>query len=191
MRARRSGARRAVAALVLLGAVAACSGGGSSDDGAKDPAVQPAKEGIDGVLAFRVDSAKHTLGKVDYDRHPPVGGDHNPSAAACGFYTQPVPDEYVVHTMEHGAVWLAYATDLSADELAVIRGVVTKNVDTIATPYPGLDPGVKVVMGAWARQLQLKSVTDPRLEKFVDRYQNGDQAPEASVACGQLPPGQG
>lgn len=191
MTARRHRGRRVVAVLVLLGAVAACSGGGSDDGGSKDPAVQPAKEGIDGVLAIRVSSAKHTLGEVDYDRHPPVGGDHNPSAAACGFYTQPVPDEYLVHTMEHGAVWLAYATDLSSDDLAVIRQVVSDNADTIATPYPDLDPGVKVVLSAWARQLPLKSLDDPRLEKFVDRYQNGDQAPEASVACGQLAPGQG
>jgi hypothetical protein len=174
--------RRAAAALALVGAIAACSGGGSSVD--EGPPIR-------GVEKVRVESAKHTNGRVAYDRHPPAGGDHNPQAAPCGFYTESIPDEYVVHTLEHGAVWLAYPTTASAEDLAAVRAVVDGNADTIATPYPDLDAGVAVVVTAWARQLRLTSVTDPRLAEFVARYQNGDQAPEASIPCPRLRDGAG
>jgi hypothetical protein len=194
--------RAAVATLALLGALAACGG----DDGAKagssttsdgsggasaSAGVRPANEGIDGVLAIRIESANNTTGTVDYDRHPPAGGDHNPTPAPCGFYAQDVPDEYVVHTMEHGGVWLAYRPGLSDADLATIEREVADNADTIATPYSALPAGSPLVVTAWARQLVLQKVDDPRLDEFVQKYQNASTAPEASIECPQLPPGAG
>jgi hypothetical protein len=46
---------------------------------------------------------------VDYPQSPPVGGPHNPIWQNCGFYSKPVRDEYAVHSMEHGAVWITYS----------------------------------------------------------------------------------
>ena len=131
---------------------------------------------------------------MQYDIHPPAGGDHNPTPAPCGFYTQEMidqynlTDEYVVHTLEHGSVWLAYSPTLAAADVAEIRTFVNANDDVIATPYKGLAPGVAVVVTAWARQLTLTSVDDPRLAEFYKKYQNGSQAPEASIACPRLQP---
>jgi hypothetical protein len=198
-----SGALRVgVAALALLGAVAACGGddggaGGSrsgsagSDQASPGAGIHPAGEGIDGVLAIRIESADHTTGPVDYDRHPPAGGDHNPTPAPCGFYTEPIPDEYVVHTMEHGGVWLAYRPGLSDADLSIIRREVADNADTIATPYSKLPSGAPLVVTAWARQLVLPEVADPRLDEFVQRYQNASTAPEASIECPRLSEGTG
>ena len=36
---------------------------------------------------------------------------------------------------------------------------------------------------AWARQLRLDSVDDPRLVQFIETYRNSDNAPEPSAAC--------
>ena len=100
-----------------------CSGRGCSDDGraaARRPAVSrrssgDADEGIDGVQAIRVyyDDPVHTESIVDYELRPPAGGIHNPVWWNCGFYDEAIPDENVVHDLEHGAVWLAYAPDLA------------------------------------------------------------------------------
>ena len=178
-----------VGALVPL--VVACSSGGSSSGGSKvsNAIEHPADEGIKGVMAIRVTSRGHTLGTVDYPIHPPAGGDHNPSAAPCGFYTQQlidqyhITDEYFVHTLEHGGVWLAFSPKLSAADVAVLHTFVDQNDDVFATPYKGLDPGVAVVVTAWARQLTLTSVHDPRLKAFYLKYRNGKQAPENYLAC--------
>jgi hypothetical protein len=187
---------RLLVAAALLPLLVACSssGGGSSasgsDGGGTSSAIEhPADEGIKGVMAIRVTSANHTLGTVDYPTHPPAGGDHNPNPAPCGFYTQQLLDQYhitdenFVHTLEHGGVWLAYSPTLPAAAVDELRSFVEANDDVFATPYQGLAKGVAVVETAWARQLTLTSVDDPRLEQFYRRYRNGKQAPEASIAC--------
>lgn len=175
--------RAALAALVLVGAVAACGGDDGDGSGSGDPTVRPADEGIEGVLAIRIPSSDHTTGTVDYDRRPPAGGDHHPTPAPCGFYRQAIPDEHIVHSLEHGAVWIAYDPDLGTDDVATLRALVDRQSDTIATPYARLEPGAAVVVSAWARQLTLESVDDPRLEEFVEQYRKGAAAPEASVGC--------
>lgn len=171
--------------VVLLAALGGCSSGSGDDDVSSGPAVREAGEGIDGVLAIRIASAKHVDGEVDYDRDPPAGGDHNPVPARCGFYDEEIPPEFIVHSMEHGAVWLAYGPDLDEAATTLIHDLVRENPETIASVHAGLEPGVAVVASAWARQLSLPSAADPRLAEFVERYQDGDQAPEASVACAE------
>ena len=75
--------------------------------------IGPAPEGIDGVQAYRVDTNSHTEDDLAYQLVPPVGGDHFPVPATCGFYETDVPpDEMIVHDLEHGAVWIAFAPDL-------------------------------------------------------------------------------
>ena len=45
---------------------------------------------------------------VTYDSFPPTSGDHWSTPASCGFYIQPVPDELVVHNMEHSNIVVSY-----------------------------------------------------------------------------------
>jgi hypothetical protein len=173
---------RAAAVLVAL----ACLVGGCSDDDSGDPSTvgagDPDIEGVEVVL-YEETGYLHRQGDLTYANTPPAGGLHNDPAVRCGFYDEPVRDEWMVHSLEHGAVWLAYAPDLAADDVETIHDVVRAHDDTVASPYPGLDEGVAVVVTAWTRQLTLDSVDDPRLEQFIDRYLDGDQSPEASVPC--------
>jgi hypothetical protein len=183
-----------LALLVALAPLAVgCSSGGSSkaksSGGASNALEHPADEGIKGVMAIRVTSANHTLVTVDYPIHPPAGGDHNPNAAPCGFYTQALIDQYritdenFVHTLEHGGVWFAFSPSLAQADIDVLHKFVDENDDAFATPYKGLPRGVAVVVTAWARQLRLTSVHDPRLKAFYLQYRNGKQAPEAYISC--------
>jgi hypothetical protein len=169
-----------VAALIL--AVGACGDDGG-EVGGDGPEVRPADEGIEGVVAIRIESAAHMDGTIDYDRRPPAGGPHNPRWLPCGFYDEAQDDELVVHSLEHGAVWLAYDPDLD-DEALVRIGLLTRENDkVVATPDADLPEGAPVVASAWARQLILDEVGDPRLEAFVEQYQGGSAAPEAGAPC--------
>jgi Protein of unknown function (DUF3105) len=192
------------AACVALGLLFAggCSGGDEARaltpeliaEGGQSQDVGPADEGIDGVEAIRVYySVPAHVGLEDdvpYDRHPPAGGMHAPIWWNCGFYDTPVRDENAVHDLEHGVVWLAYSPDLDPKEVDVLQDIVRDNDKVLAAPYGGLDEGVAVVATAWARQLTLDSVDDPRLDAFVEQYQDGDQAPEAGASCSGSPYGQ-
>jgi hypothetical protein len=141
----------------------------------------PANEGIDGVLAFGTQSQDHVAGCVDYAVSPPIGGAHNGIWSNCGFYTSAVPNEHAVHDLEHGAVWIAFGPDISADALDTIRQAVVGTTHVLASPYPGL--GSKVVLSAWSRQLTLDNPADPRFAKFLDQYVQGSQTPELGAPC--------
>jgi hypothetical protein len=184
-----------LAALLAVALVLpACSDEAEPDPvaGGVNEVVGDADEGIDGVQSVRVyyESPVHTTGRVEYELRPPAGGMHNPVWANCGFYDEPVADEHVVHDLEHGAVWLAYAFDLPPADIEVIHDIARGNPKVIATPYPPRSGDPAVVATAWARQLVLESVDDPRLERFVVQYQDGSQAPEAGASCTGSPVGE-
>jgi hypothetical protein len=187
--------------LVVFGAaallLAGCSDSGAGqvrtgDVESPSEVLGDADEGIEGVQAIRVfyESPVHAEGDIDYGLRPPAGGLHAPIWWNCGFYDAPVRDENVGHDLEHGVVWLAYAPDLDPQDVEVVHDIVRANDKVLAAPYEGLKAGVAVVATAWARQLTLDSVNDPRLEAFVERYQDGDQAPEAGASCTGSPLGE-
>jgi Protein of unknown function (DUF3105) len=168
------------------------SGGGDasgpSSDGSAPRTVSggepigPADEGIDGVEAFRVDSNAHTEENLIYDPAPPTGGEHFPVPATCGFYeTEAPPDELLVHDLEHGAIWIAYDPGLDDASRSSLSALVAQQAKVTATPYPDL--GSPIVVTAWARQLRLDSVDDPRLLQFIEQYRNSENAPEPDAAC--------
>ena len=133
---------RTPAALTLLFGLLACS----DDDGEEQSDVVtdsraeelgPAEEGIDGVIAFRVTGHGHTQAPIEYEHQPPTGGMHNPVWLNCGLYTEPQPSEAAAHSLEHGAVWLAYAPDLDEPDLALIADLVAADPKVLATPFAG------------------------------------------------------
>jgi Protein of unknown function (DUF3105) len=137
--------------------------------------------GLTGVQSFPGLTQNHTKAKVSYPQSPPVGGDHAPVWQNCGVYDQPVANENAVHSLEHGAVWLAYRPDLAADQVAKLRVFAVNQTHVLVTPYTGLTEAV--VATAWGRQLRLDSVDDPRIALFVKAYQEGPQTPEPGVTC--------
>lgn len=179
----------ALAVLVLL-LVPACGAGGSGGDelaGGESQVLGQADEGIDGVEAVRVADNTHTESPVEYRLRPPAGGAHHPVWWNCGFYDEPVPDEHAVHSLEHGAVWLAYDPALSAADLDTIRSLAPAEGKVLASPYPDLPEGAPLVATAWARRLVLDRVDDERLVAFVEEYVSGSQSPEASAPCSGTP----
>lgn len=118
---------------------------------------------------------------------PPVGGTHHDQWQVCGIYNEPVPGENAVHSMEHGAVWVTYNPDmLAANDVVELKDMVRGDNFILTSPYPGQKS--PVVMTAWGLQLELDSVSDRRIEQFIERYRVGPQTPERGATCG---PGQG
>lgn len=144
---------------------------------------------LDAVRSYDDLSVDHTGEDVDYPQSPAVGGPHDPVWLDCGVYDEPVREENVVHDLEHGTVWIAYAPDLDGDEVEELADVLPQN--GILSPYPGL--AAPVVVTVWGRQLELVGADDPRLSLFIRRYGGGETAPEPMASCagGVRDPGQG
>jgi hypothetical protein len=109
---------RSVAVIIMASACSGDSSEETGDSGGETAPSQPAPEGIDGVVAIRAPGDReHVDGNVDYPTDPPIGGDYNEVWANCKFYAEVIPNENAVHSLEHGAVWVAYSPDAPAAEL--------------------------------------------------------------------------
>lgn len=117
---------------------------------------------------------------VDYPQSPPVGGQHARTWLECGVYDEPVPEANMVHSLEHGTVWITYREDdVVAEDIAALAGQLPE--DGILSPYP--DQDAPVVITVWGRQLELAGPDDPRIGLFIAEYGAGDTAPEPSASC--------
>jgi hypothetical protein len=136
--------------------------------------------GIEGLETFE-NTANHVDTAVDYEQAPPAGGDHNAVWLNCGVYTEPVPNENAVHSLEHGAVWVTYdPAQVSDDDIAALEAQLPSTY-TVLSPYEGMDTPIAV--SAWNAQLKVDTADDERIEEFVRAYWRSTNAPEPNAAC--------
>lgn len=134
---------------------------------------------IDGVQLFQ-NLPGHTTEPVNYPQTPPAGGLHHPTWLNCGVYSEPVPNAYAVHALEHGAVWVTYDPKLGAEALATLREHLPSTY-VIMSPYAGL--ATPVVLSAWNVQLHVDGPDDPRLPRFFEEYWRNQNVPEPGAPC--------
>lgn len=137
---------------------------------------------LSAVQTFSYVGNQHTSDPVTYEQTPPAGGPHDPVWENCGVYTQQLRNENVVHSLEHGTVWVTYRPDVSSSDVQTLQTALdaVKDKKTILSPYPG-QPS-PVVVTVWNAQLDLRSADDPRLATFIQFYGDGHTAPEAAMA---------
>lgn len=147
----------------------------------REPA--PVSGDIEGLQTVADVPQGHQEGPLTYDRYPPAGGVHNPRWWNAGIYDEQIPVEKAVHTLEHGAVWLSYSPEATADEIDNLRNLVRGRSCTLLAPAVyGAQPA-KVVAVAWGYALETEDATDPRLNQFISRFERGPQTPEPGATC--------
>jgi len=172
----------AVVAALCLGvlAFAFVNAGAESPEGKRLQA-----EKIEGVQTATLPGGDHTpddTTPVQYPTTPPMGGRHSPVWQDCGVYSQPIRPENAVHSMEHGAVWIAYRPDLPADQLDRLKADVAGKDYTLLSPQPDLP--APIVLTSWGRQLQVQSASDRRVAQFLTAFmQNPRLTPENGASC--------
>ncbi|MCQ3973459.1 MAG: hypothetical protein DPW09_08450 [Anaerolineae bacterium] len=142
---------------------------------------------IEGVVIFSNPGRAHSEEAIAYNQDVPVGGEHGAIWLNCGIYDRPVSKENVVHSLEHGAVWLAYRPDLPSDQVEVLRHLTRQQNRRLGNPYVILAPKIgldaPIVATAWQVQLKLESATDERLVQFLRQYWKGLFTPEPEKDC--------
>ncbi len=130
--------------------------------------------------------------RVAYTHSPPMGGTHDYSWAACNgvVYPTAVRSENLVHSMEHGAVWIAYNPDqVSGAALDALTARVEGKPYTVMSPYPGLDRPIS--LQSWGHQLKLDTADDRRIDQFIAALRtNRYTHPESGASCQALGPGE-
>ncbi|PYE12635.1 uncharacterized protein DUF3105 [Williamsia limnetica] len=199
--------RSAAAGLALVAVLAGCqsaetgqavrasTGAGSAEDFVPSADNPDPTDQIDGVLQVYYPSPQHVGrdGRVRYQYSPPLGGTHDYGWAGCTGVVYPtgIRTENAVHSLEHGAVWIAYnPEDLDDDDIDLLAARVDGVEYTLMSPYPGLDHPISVQ--SWGHQLKLEDADDPRIDQFIAATKQNSQAgvyPEDPTATGFPEPG--
>lgn len=117
-----------------------------------------------------------------YISSPATSGTHSPTWERCGIFTDSVPDELLVHNLEHGFVNIHYNSDDAAfvGQLeAAARGLPNWPNYYIFAPYPDMQQ--TVALTAWNRVLYLDGVDEDAMREFADAYQA--RGPEVARGC--------
>src|SRR5215207_9260213 len=149
--------------------------------GKKPDAAQPLPENPpNGIEVYPATTNRTFKGPIDYERHPPTNGDHDPLWQNCGIYEKPIEDRHAVHSLDHGVVWITYSPDLPKQQLKSLRPYGNENY-VIVSPYPGQDAPVTAT--SWRVQLELRGADDPRLRRFVNQFRISEIAPLSGNRC--------
>ncbi|MFJ9624228.1 DUF3105 domain-containing protein [Streptomyces sp. NPDC101181] len=126
---------------------------------------------------------EHVATKVDYPMNPPVGGDHNQVWMNCNadVYTDEIPKENAVHSLEHGAVWVTYNDKASPEDVEALTKKVTSTPYSLMSPVK--DQKDPLMLSAWGKQVTVDSASDDRVAQFFTKYVQGPQTPEPGAAC--------
>ncbi|MGY2893271.1 DUF3105 domain-containing protein [Deinococcus sp. UYEF24] len=145
---------------------------------------------IEGLKTLSYAGGQQQEGKIAYAENPPLGGAYSPLWQKCGAYTAPLYDEYGVHSLERGAVWITYSPALPAADVATLRTLLAGSGSWLLSPRNGLS--APVVLSAWNAQIQATGAGDERLMAFLEQYaqpiepaQDGSQdkgQPQANTA---------
>ncbi|GAC1409979.1 MAG: hypothetical protein NVSMB57_03170 [Actinomycetota bacterium] len=144
-----------------------------------------AAAGCDGVFMFKQGGRAHVPKGtvVDYKTQPPTSGDHLQIWGATGVYSQMVPDELLVHNLEHGHVVIWYVPGKVSP--AIISGLVDlvkknkKWVLLVPRPAAKFIPAAKIAFTAWQRMQRCPEPTADVVvaaKSFIEKY--GKTAPE-------------
>jgi hypothetical protein len=119
-----------------------------------------------------------------YNSDPPTSGPHYANPVRWGVYDKLVPDEYLVHNLEHGGIVINYVCDgdctAAINQLSNYARRYSPDVFTgiLLAPRNSLPDGAKVSLTAWTKRLLLKSVDTQKIDDFIKTYFN--KGPESA-----------
>src|SRR3989338_5285742 len=108
----------------------------------------------------------------EYTSNPPTSGPHYSQTAKSGFREEAIPDQNIIHNLEHGDIWIAYhprVTDEIKEELkefAAAKVVIT----------PRETNETDITLAAWGRldtfNVENNALPVLRIKDFIKRYTN-------------------
>lgn len=108
---------------------------------------------------------------VEYVTNPPTSGNHWAAAAKNGVYDEQLPDEQIIHNLEHGHVWISYKPDVSEDVKTKLKEIVNEDSwKVIMNPRDKNDS--KIALVSWGRVLKMDEPDYDKIRDFVKTYRN-------------------
>ena len=113
-----------------------------------------------------------------YTSNPPTSGPHYPDPVPWGIYDRVIPDENLIHNLEHGGIVIGYncadgCSDLS-DQLKGVAGEYRSKI--VLAPRANTDVPNKITLQAWTWLDAFDQFDASRIRAFIKAHK--DKAPE-------------
>lgn len=111
--------------------------------------------------------------EIAYQSNPPTSGNHWPIPLTDGVYNTEKPEEAIVHSLEHGRVWISYKPTISEEVKKKLRKFGSQGV--IITPRSANE--TDIALAAWTRLDAFNlpadgALDETRVRDFILRYKN-------------------
>ena len=119
---------------------------------------------------------------VEYNTAPPTSGDHLDRPETCGFYEDGLPDERIVHNLEHGNIVVSYnlSTKEEVDQLRdALDGVGLSEIWGVIRSYDKIPSGT-VTLATWGVLDTMPRADKERIKTFFETYA-GNMGPESFI----------
>jgi hypothetical protein len=116
-----------------------------------------------------------------YNSIPATSGPHFPVWwQEWGVVDEELPDELVIHNMEHGGVIIRYdCPEGCPDLVSQLAEVTFRYQKVILSPYTGL--GTRIAVAAWTYLDKFDEFDEDRIVQFIDAHMNSPESPEPLV----------
>lgn len=111
-----------------------------------------------------------------YNSNPPTSGYHYAQPAPWGVKVSELPDEQVVHNLEHGGIWISYQ-NIDEPTKALLEKLTASQTKMIMTPRAKNDS--PIVVTSWGRVEKFQSYDEKALLAFIEANRNKSPEPLA------------
>jgi len=126
--------------------------------------------------AFAIQGQEHIAvgaSHPEYNSNPPTSGWHYGQPANWGVYQSELPDEQVLHNLEHGGIWISYK-DIDDTAKTALEKIAKSNSKVIVTPRSKND--APIVLASWGRLQKLQTLDKQAILAFIEA--NSNKSPE-------------
>ena len=140
-------------------------------------AMTPEPLSTDYSIAMPREGATHVSegSRVQYQSNPPTSGNHWSNPLRDGIYDTERPDEAIIHSLEHGRVWVSYRPNVGEETIQALKNALKGKSGIILTPRSANDKDI--ALAAWTRLDTFnleegKTLDAKRVKDFIQRYRN-------------------
>ncbi len=107
-----------------------------------------------------------------YNSNPPTSGPHYGQTARSGFRDEIIPDEHIIHNLEHGDIWISYSPRVSDEIKKQLKKFGAAKV--IITSREANETDIALV--AWGRldtfNIENEVFPEQHIRDFINRHIN-------------------
>lgn len=126
-------------------------------------------------VAFEGQGQDHVpLGTAfSYNSNPPTSGPHFAEPSDWGVFEEEIPDQVLIHNLEHGGVWIAYRPDTNPDVVGRLEAIAKAyGRKVIMAPRSANDADIS--LAAWQRLdvFPAAEFSEARVRRFIEAFRN-------------------